>query len=161
MASSRPIKRNEHIMPLSREHHMGLLFCWKLRQGVKREIAPDRIRKYINYFWDTHLKQHFEEEENILFNQVKHKFCDEAIVQHQQITDMIQRINTAGKEVPGIYTSLAALIDQHIRFEERELFPYLESALSAKSLSNIGIQLKNMHAVTPVDNYQDEFWVKV
>jgi len=28
---TKPIKRNENIMKLSKEHHFSLLFCWKIR----------------------------------------------------------------------------------------------------------------------------------
>jgi len=63
----KPIKRNEHIRKLSQEHHFCLLFCWKVRQGVKKEIAPDRIWRYVQYFWHGHLRPHFKSEEKILF----------------------------------------------------------------------------------------------
>ena len=81
----KPIKRNENLITLSKDHHFGLLFCWKIRQGLKAEIELDRIRKYINYFWEFHLKQHFIEEETILFNQVKDRLCEDGFNQHKEI----------------------------------------------------------------------------
>jgi hemerythrin-like domain-containing protein len=39
--------------------------------------------------------------------------------------------------------SFGILLDAHIRFEERELFPLIESTLSAGTLSEIEKKLKN------------------
>lgn len=42
---SQPIKRHPSLQPLSREHHYGLLLSWKIREGFKREVPPERIKK--------------------------------------------------------------------------------------------------------------------
>jgi hypothetical protein len=34
----KPIKRNKHLKWLSRDHHFGLLACWKIRQGLKIKL---------------------------------------------------------------------------------------------------------------------------
>ena len=34
-----PIKRSEYLKPLSRDHHQGLLLCWKIRTGLKKGIV--------------------------------------------------------------------------------------------------------------------------
>jgi len=39
-----PIKRSIALQPLSREHHHGLLLCWKIRTGLKKGIDIDRIK---------------------------------------------------------------------------------------------------------------------
>lgn len=48
--NKKPIRRNENIVKLSKEHHFSLLFCWKIRQGIKMEIPAARIIKYMEYF---------------------------------------------------------------------------------------------------------------
>ena len=50
---NKPIKRNPNLMPVSREHHATLLFCWKLRQGVKKDVSAERMKNYIYWFWKT------------------------------------------------------------------------------------------------------------
>jgi hypothetical protein len=67
----RPITRNEHIKRLSRKHHFSLLFCWKIRQGLKNNLQPERICEYVQYFWNQNLQQQFREEEKILFAPIK------------------------------------------------------------------------------------------
>lgn len=35
--------------------------------GIKKEAEIERIKNYVQYFWASHLKEHFREEEEILF----------------------------------------------------------------------------------------------
>ncbi len=54
---------------------------------------------------------------------------------------------------------LADLVDDHVRYEERELFPHIEKTLKPAQLEAIGEQL-NKHPSILLDEYEDEFWVK-
>lgn len=155
-----PIKRNENILPLSRDHHFGLLFCWKIREGLKKNVESERISGYVNWFWETNLHKHFEEEENILFNKLQDEKCEKALQQHKEIERQINNITKNKKADPGAYAALADLIDEHIRFEERELFPFLEKTLPPKILSEIGSQLNTLHTDNGEEIYPNEFWIK-
>lgn len=152
------MKRSEQIKPLSRDHHFGLLFCWKIKQGLQYNIALSRIQNYVQYYWQNHLRQHFEEEENILFNQLPN-ICQTAIKEHLLIESDIQKIN-AGNFTAEDYERFAELVSNHIRYEERTLFPLIESSLEPLLLDKIGKQLNDLHSSPTVDNFEDEFWVK-
>jgi len=54
---------------------------------------------------------------------------------------------------------LANLIDDHIRYEERKLFPHLEKVLSGKQLEEIGKKL-NAQPCPLTDDFEDQFWIK-
>jgi hemerythrin superfamily protein len=158
--ATKPIKRNENIVILSREHHFGLLFCWKIRQGIRKNAAADRIKNYVNYFWHTHLHTHFEEEEIYMFLKVNDEACRKALEQHEQISLRIKQILDA--ETPlgyDILAQLADLVEAHIRFEERELFPHLEKVLTEGELKRIGAALEQSHTAPHTDNYPDAFWI--
>src|SRR5688572_14989203 len=64
--SIQPIKRSEQLAPLSREHHDGLLFAWKLRQGLAKAIPVETLSSYCIWYWKNHIKQHFHHEEDII-----------------------------------------------------------------------------------------------
>ena len=53
---------------------------------------------------------------------------------------------------------LAEMIERHIRFEERELFPYLENILSLEQLQNIGAILLKEENESCALKHEDEFW---
>lgn len=154
-----PIKRDVRLVKLSRDHHAGLLFCWKLRQGVKYHIETDRLVRYIKYFWAHHFSGHFKEEEEILFIPVKKdKEVQKALADHQKIKIFIEKINVSGMEDEGdILLELADTVDEHIRFEERVLFPHLQEKLSERQLEKIGEQFVHEPFI---DTYEDDFWIK-
>ncbi len=155
---AKPIKRSEHIIQLSREHHFSLLFCWKVRKGIKREIDADRIVRYIRYFWKEHLLPHFSEE-NILFSHVDDSMVQRAYAEHQEINNLVKRLDTVGpEEKQKLIVEIADLVDNHVRFEERKLFPHLEAAIDESELSKIGKKLFEAQPHPLQDIYKDEFW---
>ncbi len=151
------MKRNEHIKPLSRDHHFGLLFCWKIRQGLKYKINSERIGQYALYFWDQDLHRHFRAEEAILFIERNDSYCQRAINEHREIEQLLKNIRTTPAEA-NLLELLATKVDDHIRFEERELFPHLENSLTPEQLTIIGSALRELHSSRNTENYSDEFW---
>ena len=154
-----PIKRNENIAKLSRDHHASLMFCWKLRQGIKREVAVKRMQDYLVYFLAQHFTPHFREEEEILFSELKDEKVQKAIDEHVIIKKLVADIvHSNGNNLIKEISSLADMVDAHVRYEERTLFPHLEKELTEKQLESIGQQIADE---TIKDNYEDQFWVKV
>lgn len=158
--ASKPIKRNKHILQLSKDHHFTLLFSWKIRQGLKLGIDVERIKKYVQHFWNSDMQQHFREEEEILFAPVKDGNVQKAIDDHRKIQDEIDSLQTSAsyEETSLQLTALADAVDAHVRYEERELFPHLEKILTEIQLEGIGVQLKKEPVLQ--DDYADEFWLK-
>ena len=154
----KPIKRHENIAKLSRDHHASLMFCWKIRQGIKLDVSTERMVRYIQYFERQHFIPHFHEEEQILFAPLKDSKVQKAIDDHVIILRAVNEISFSGKENQQKELSkLADLVDEHVRYEERILFPYLEQKLSGEQLEKIG---KGISDEAIKDNYEDEFWAK-
>lgn len=159
--TNKPIKRNEHILKLSKEHHFSLLFCWKIKQGLNGEIPSQRIIKYVQYFSAHFLIPHFREEELFLFPALNDEKVDKAIEQHKQINNIIAGISLHDENnTKKALQRIAELVDDHVRYEERELFPYIESKLSNEQLAVIGEELNNAPAFPLKEEFEDEFWVK-
>ncbi|HUZ60554.1 MAG TPA: hemerythrin domain-containing protein [Hanamia sp.] len=153
-----PIKRNPNIVKLSRDHHASLIFCWKLRQGIKRHAAIDRMVKYAQYFWLQHFAPHFREEEELLFAPLADEKVQKAIEDHKRIHSLINELaHLDSKESAEQLSGLADAIDEHVRYEERILFPHLEVSLSDEQLELIGNQISDKPLQ---DNYEDTFWEK-
>ena len=152
------MRRSEHIIELSRDHHVGLLFCWKIRQGINKQISIDRMVAYVDYFWHQNLKIHFEEEENCLFVLEGDAKIQKAIDEHIAIEKQINNILNDAVSIESLNT-LADSVDQHIRYEERDLFPYLEQTIPPTTLENIGKKIAEIHHKEK-DDFKDEFWLK-
>jgi hemerythrin-like domain-containing protein len=154
-----PIRRSEYLVPLSRDHHTGLLFCWKLRTGIKKAISPKRLLGYILYYWDHHLEQHFEKEETLLCRPMETRPTLKALEQHAAIRARIAKVSAQTNKDLDDFITLEGLINQHIRFEERELFPFLELAFSGEQLAEIAQALEELDHGPFRDDYADEFWL--
>lgn len=154
----KPIKRNTNIVKLSKDHHASLLFCWKIRQGIKYHIHFARLLNYVQYFWDRHFCEHFKEEEKFLFAPYMDEIVQQAIDDHRQIKKLIERLppEVAGKQ-QELLSQLADTVNEHVRYEERILFPHLEEKLSEEQLEMIGKQITDEPLI---DNYEDNFWTK-
>ena len=151
-------KSKPGLLPFSKDHYAGALFCWKIRQGLKFHIEKQRMLDYVNYFWSHYFSDHFKEEEEILFGLVKDNEVQKALADHQQIKTVFKKIEISGLQyAEDILLELSDTIDSHIRFEERILFPHLCKALSDKQLRGIGDHLVREPLV---DDYQDQFWIK-
>lgn len=158
MEETKPIKRSKELAPLSREHHDGLLFAWKIKQGLANGTPVETLCNFTRWFWSNHIKPHFKDEEKVL---VKFLPKDNPLVQqmfkeHAQIRDLI--ISLDKEPDTNSLQLLAEFLSNHIRFEERKLFVYAEQVLSPE-------QLQEIYSDLPVDHHcdiewKDEFWVK-
>jgi hemerythrin-like domain-containing protein len=153
------MKRDASLLELSRDHHHGLLLGWKVRQGLKAKVDVKVIAEYIQYFANEALIDHFKEEEEILLKYLPadDTFKERTLREHGDILCRVQLLDEPANINPESLLGIAGLLDLHIRFEEREFFPYLEQKLSADELNEVGLAIKEIH--TPFnDSFSNEFW---
>jgi hypothetical protein len=152
-----PIRRSRQLAPLSREHHEGLLFVWKIRQGIAFNVPAGRIAQYCDWYWENVMRAHFQKEEEILSPLLPREdvLINTMLEDHQAISQKIQDVIAD----PSYYSlqRLAQIIYYHIRFEERHLFPHVERTASAK-LQMAADALSE--GPRPVEAWTDEFWFK-
>jgi hemerythrin-like domain-containing protein len=152
-----PIKRSSQLTPLSREHHEGLLFGWKIKQGLKNGTNINTIGCFVQWFWVSHLQEHFKREEQVLavYMPAEDLQVDRMINEHQEIEALIH-INENIVDEANLLQIAEAIAD-HIRFEEREFFPHAERSISPENLDKIFDQLSKEKV--PSDNWKEEFWI--
>lgn len=158
MEETRPIKRSKELASLSREHYHGLLFAWKIKQGLANETSVETICNYTRWFWANHIKSHFEEEEKVLvrFLPKDNPLVQQMFQEHARIRDLIISLD---KEPNSNSLQLFAdFINKNIRFEERELFAYAEKVLTPEQLHEISKDLPDAPQCTT--EWKDEFWIR-
>ena len=102
---------------------------------------------------------HFQEEELVLFTPLNDRAVQKAIKEHKRIKQQIKDLaNCSGNHVCSRLTKLADIVDEHVRYEERDLFPHLERTLNKEQLENIGKQIQKHHPSSLQDQYEDQFW---
>lgn len=150
---SEPIKRKEALKPLSRDHHHGLLLCWKIRAGIKKNIETERIKKYADWFWERHLQPHFEIEEEIVFPILgnQNELVKQAHAEHRRLKRLFVEESDALKAI----SLIEEVLEKHIRFEERVLFNEIQAAATNEQLQQIQLH----HSDTKfIENRTDPFW---
>lgn len=154
------MKRNIHLQELSRDHHHGLLLGWKIRQGLKYGVNPQIIAEYVSYFFVEALVPHFKEEETHILSCLSDndELKQRILKEHNNISELIGTLSSS-PEVSETLLKVASEIDEHIRFEERELFPYLEEVLDDSVLETIGADIASGH-LPFIEKYPLEFWKK-
>lgn len=152
--TDKPIKRNESLKPLSREHHHGLLFSWKIKTGIKKNVEVARIKKYADWFYQNYLVPHFEVEEKYVFPILgnENELVKRAVSEHESLKRMLES-NT--EEFQENISLIGDELVDHIRFEERVLFGEIQKIATAEQLLSIEFSHSDEKFV---DNLTDPFW---
>lgn len=150
--SQKPLKRHKALQPLSREHHHGLLLSWKIRAGFSKNIEPERIKIYADWFFKTHLTPHFEMEEQYVFPilEPNNDLVKKALADHKLLRYLFE-----DDHIEMALSKIEEVLDAHIRFEERVLFPEIQKVATELQL----VDIEKIHQeIDFVDKLDDEFW---
>ena len=146
-----PAKRHPSLIPLSHDHHHGLVLAFRLREGLppnrkpadsSREQAEDTVR-----FFHDNLVAHFRAEEEVLFpaicSCVPHAatLLDTLTAEHGEMRKQVENLAQASPDEAPLLTKLKAfgdLLERHIRREERELFPLYEAHIPEAEATRVG-----------------------
>jgi len=143
------MKRAHQLQPLSREHHLGL----NLSNHAKNcSDNPDDILQHWQALeiYLTAMTAHFALEDNVLAKLLSPYEKDipeikAALVtlnqHHRELETLLTLMQAAERQGKPIQAEqvrkLATLLYDHIRFEERELFPLAEKQLNESQLNAI------------------------
>jgi len=153
MEPKKPIKRHKALQPLSRQHHFGLLFSWKIRKGFGKNVAPERMMKYANWFYEHEIGPHFHDEEKYLFPimEPENELVERALKEHRRINRLFHDTEDPERSLHRLEEEL----DAHIRFEERILFNEIQKVATPDQLKKID-EIHSDLEKTP--DYDDPFW---
>ncbi len=149
----KPIKREEYLKALSREHHHSLLLCWKIKTGFTKGVSITRMKLYIDWFFKNHLQPHFELEEKYIFPILGNEnvLIKQAIEEHKIISHLFCDTSHIETSIKQIQEDL----EKHVRFEERVLFDEIQKVASSENMEEI-IKLHTNEKF--IENTTDVFW---
>ena len=131
------MKRHPALIPLSHDHHHALVQARRLHRGAARDERERReaAAAFLKFFArDT--RAHFREEEEWFFpllvdaDAPATELLTRALLEHQHLHALVRTLDIeAAAEDVSVTTmrKLAETLEEHIRFEERVLFPLIES----------------------------------
>ncbi len=144
------MKRAEALRPLSREHLVALLAAKKLKEADDLE---EEARAFLE-FWRNDGKRHFRVEEEVLLPgwamhaEVDRNGVRRMLDEHLAIRREALRLE-AGETTLEEARELGGLLHDHVRFEERWLFPMVEEALGPDDLARLAAAIEEAEAATP------------
>jgi hypothetical protein len=127
----RHMKRDPRLQGLSSDHHQGLVLARRIAQG---KLDATAVRQH----FDAELEPHFRAEEELMLPALE-AAGESELVARTWGDHAALRAHLAAAEggEAGRLEAFAALLDEHIRFEERELFPAAEARVPASALDRI------------------------
>ncbi|HKJ66944.1 MAG TPA: hemerythrin domain-containing protein [bacterium] len=146
------MKRHEALIPLSDEHHQGLIWSKRFRE-MPSDMSADETRDLVNEFmpvWHSEINPHFQKEEQLLLP----LFARTGVSLPDSVPEMLEQHIFIRRDVlllrdsPGveIMVRLGSLLQDHIRLEERDVFPFIERESNNALLTRIGQALRSEDA---------------
>lgn len=144
------MKRAAQLQPLSRQHHLGLNLSRHAKECADEPNAIAENWLNITSYIDE-MQQHFQIEDNLIAHALQPHSSSKSEVasvlstldaQHKSLHALMSEIQGLPKSqsnhvTVGQVKKLATLLYDHIRFEERELFPIVEHYLTTEELEAI------------------------
>jgi hemerythrin-like domain-containing protein len=155
------MKREQQLQPLSHQHHNGLMAVLLLKKGVEKQADTTVMDDFIVSVWNGELRNHFIKEEVYLHPHVLQipslmEKYEQMKTEHHQIRHLIVAIRN-GDSNKALIVDFYTLLEKHIRFEERELFPFIEKHIQPEQLNELGRNLQVLESKACSD-YPVKFW---
>lgn len=140
--------RDEALMPLTHDHHHALAAARRLglAAGADGPERRERAEDFISFFQRDTL-QHFREEEEEVFPLIvgeteAAEALKQVMIEHLQIHAVVASLQhelEAGEPTATTMESVATLLQSHIRFEEKVVFPLVETLADRDALGQVAL----------------------
>ena len=143
------MKRDPALSDLSRDHHQALYRAMRMKRAAEDDLGE--VRDNVLEFWVDHGAKHFRIEEEILLPALATSADpgDEAVVKvlvdHVWIRERMHRLAGGELDLAEMH-ELGDRLEQHVRHEERVLFPLIEAALEEDALAALGHRIAGAEA---------------
>lgn len=139
------MKRSPQLSRLSHDHYEGLRVAARLKKGIAGSEDAGELGALAAQFWDAHLAAHFHLEEVALLPVLEEIAASDLArrlqSEHRQIEAQAGTLRTAPTD--EAVRAFADALGAHIRFEERELFPYVEQHVVPATLDRVAQMLQD------------------
>lgn len=156
------MKRDPSLIPLSHDHHEGLILAFRIRHGQgpsgeawEARTAADQARETVVFFRD-HLPPHFRAEEEVLFPvlepylQPGERVVAELREEHTRLAALVAELEQATGDLLETLRTFGELLDRHIRKEEQDLFILFEQRVPAAEMKRAGEEVARILERPPV-----------
>jgi hemerythrin-like domain-containing protein len=135
-------KRHPSLVPLSFQHHAGLVVSHRIAKLLARSrddgAAVEKMTRDVTAFFTGELAAHFHAEEDVLFPAIEKALGAIDLVaalrdEHRRLRELAARLRApdSSAHAPTL-GAFGELLKEHIRKEEEQLFPLFEARMPAE-----------------------------
>jgi hypothetical protein len=140
------MKRDAALASLSRDHHQALVLAQRLRRATGETAGQSRTA--LLRYWEAHGRLHFRLEEEVLLpayaghGDAHHPLLAWTLCDHVAIRHAVDSLAANPATHVAELQQLGAMLADHIRMEERSLFPLIQRAMPADQLAALAAHLE-------------------
>jgi len=137
-----PINRHAALIPLSRDHYIGLVHAQRLIKAASKDrVARHKALADFLDAWRTEIEPHFRDEERLLPPLIPGEDdCRRLLDDHAAIAQAAEQAMVMRRAVdpdPMFVERLGRDLEQHIRWEERVLFNLMQQNATPRELATL------------------------
>jgi hypothetical protein len=144
------MKRSRALKPLSSDHHQALLVAFQLKKGLAGHAeaagAPKDLPGLLalaRRLEEQVLEPHGKAEEELLAGFIAPQDMSRLRADHAELSRLVTAARAARPAELRLHLgAFADLLENHVRWEERKLFPYAENHADEATLATIGGELE-------------------
>jgi len=139
------MRRDLRLRELSRDHHHALVLARFIQAMCVRDCLTEDALAIVRERFTSEIVPHFHIEETLL-SALEGAGVDSLVERtRSEHATMLRLLEEAGATDPSPLRELARLLVEHVRFEERELYPACEERLDEATLDRVA----HAHAHAP------------
>jgi hypothetical protein len=143
-------KRSRELKPLSSEHEQALLLAFQIKKGLagtpEAAGAPRDVAGLValaNRYEVAVFATHTRAEEELLSRHLSSTDVARLAGEHAEMRVLLTGAKTAsGGDLRNTLLRFADLLERHVRWEERELFPACEAVIGVAALEALGQEIE-------------------
>jgi hemerythrin-like domain-containing protein len=131
--------RDKSLIPLSHQHHNALALCVLTERSLAADTSEANIAKLAARVIDRYeleMVNHFELEETVLFPHLPPGAVEQFIAEHRRMTGLVEQLRV--DPTADALREFIALLRQHVRSEENDLFQRAQETIPRPVLDEIG-----------------------
>ena len=140
-------RRHDALVPLTHDHHHTLAQARRLKDVGSLEREADRrnvTNDFVNFYFGRAVR-HFHEEEELFFAPLidvpeAKDMVVRAVSEHLRLHALVRTVKrqlSEGEADDALLKEISDLLTEHVRFEEKELFPLVERFVSEEDLMDL------------------------
>jgi hypothetical protein len=133
------IMRSEpRLLELSSDHHEVLVVIEQIRLRLVTGDSGEEVGRFVGQKYDSYLSPHFKIEEEFLLPELASSSTAELVrrtlAEHELLRSLMKDARLGQWDA---LRALADVLEAHIRFEEREVYPAIEAKASNEALDHV------------------------